>query len=167
MSHYLQKGFTLIEVLALVTIVAILAAIAAPGYLSFSNQRRANTVRNQILQEIRLTQTEAQRTRRAKVLTFIEAGDSGLPELSRNGIRSTLGDAEWGAGAVSLNVQDYDGISLDELIFLADGTPTSGISTTFPIKITVAVPSESATKRCVIIQTLLGATRLGENHECD
>ncbi len=166
---YAHSGFTLIELLAVVAIVAVLSAIAAPGWLSFSNQRRANAARDQILQEVRLAQAEAQRTRQSKTLAFIGAGESGSgqPEISRNGIRSTLGEANLGEGAIALTVRDENGVSLDQLIFLADGTPVATIPADLPIKITVSVPSGSITKRCVIIQTLLGATRLDENEACD
>jgi len=41
-----ESGFTLIEVLVVVIIVGILGSIAAPGWLSFLERQRANSVKS-------------------------------------------------------------------------------------------------------------------------
>lgn len=162
-------GFTILEVLAVVIIMGILAAIAAPGWLSFMNQRRANTANNQVLQQIRFVQSEAQRTRQTETLAFIaaEESNSGLPELSRNGIQYVLGEGEYKPGMVSLKAFTRDGIALDQLTFSANGTLALDHETSMPIKVTVAAPAGSDMQRCLIIETLLGAIYVEKNEACN
>lgn len=61
-----NSGFTLLELLVVIAIAAILAAIAAPGWLSFTNQQRVNVVREEIFRALQ----DAQREARAKKLNY-------------------------------------------------------------------------------------------------
>jgi prepilin-type N-terminal cleavage/methylation domain-containing protein len=77
-SSQSQSGFTLIEILVIIIIVAILSAIAAPGWLAFINNRRISTMRGQVADTLRKAQTEAKTTRtmRAVVLDVTASGQS-------------------------------------------------------------------------------------------
>src|SRR5919199_6433626 len=63
-------GFTLLEVLIIVILVGIFAAIAAPSWLAFINRQRVRTVNDRVLQTLRLAQSEAKRGKREVKLTF-------------------------------------------------------------------------------------------------
>ena len=69
-SSQSQSGFTLIEVLVIVIIIGILSAIAAPGWLSFINNRRISSMRGQISNTLRKAQTDAKTTRRMQAVLF-------------------------------------------------------------------------------------------------
>ncbi len=79
-SRQSNDGFTLIEILVVVIIVGILSAIAAPGWLAFTNNRRISTVRSQAADAIRLAQTQAKTTQTARAVVFDEKSDP--PRLS-------------------------------------------------------------------------------------
>lgn len=79
-SRQSNDGFTLIEILVVVIIAGTLAAIAAPGWLAFVNNRRIGTVRSQAADAIRLAQTQAKTTQTSRAVVLDK--DSDPPRLS-------------------------------------------------------------------------------------
>uniref|UniRef100_A0ACD5GXJ4 Uncharacterized protein n=1 Tax=Desertifilum tharense IPPAS B-1220 TaxID=1781255 RepID=A0ACD5GXJ4_9CYAN len=49
--------------LVVIAMAAIMAAIAAPGWLSFTNQQRVNVVREEVFRALQDAQREARRTK--------------------------------------------------------------------------------------------------------
>lgn len=163
-----SAGFTLIEVLAVVIIMGILAAIAAPGWIAFANSREANQLADQVFQRIRQSQTDAGRLRSNQVVEF---NDGNPPVLSYGaaggGGRNTelLGEGRLADGMASLEVFDGNGAEVDSVMFDPNGILVSDGN--LPITVAVQVPADgSGSTRCVILKTLLGASELAQGDAC-
>jgi prepilin-type N-terminal cleavage/methylation domain-containing protein len=182
-------GFTLIEFLVVVIIIAVLSAIAAPGWLGFVSQRRVNAANETILRSIQQAQSEAKKTKQSysvsllvpsssdevpKIAVYQEgsappANDSPLWKSVGEGIRP--GQIWLGTNVTSSNTvgNNLDQVPSDDptkiITFDYMGTvpPTAAGS-----MIVVAVPAPDnpsnpvpQTRRCVEVTTLLGAIQGG------
>lgn len=182
------SGMTILEVLAVVVIIGILGAMAAPGWLAFVNRQRASRAQDQILQALKQTQSEARRTRQNRTLTLV-FNDGGMPQIDLDSRPGTdpatgadlfppeaglpptdLGEGDLEPNMISLRVFEDDTAITDD-VFRITFAPNGGLDVDeqnldLPVTIAVASPANSGAQRCIILETLLGATRIEQNDEC-
>ena len=147
-ARKLNSGFTLIEMLATIIIIGIIAAIAAPNFLGLLNRNRVNEAAQQI--EGALTEAQRQAMRRGRQCS-----------ISIDAANKIISNPAGGNGCLLSNR------NLNDLIRLNSNTTTitfsgKGNITGTPPVLVVSIPNGTDLQRCVVIDSLLGSQRSGE-----
>ena len=172
-----NAGFSLIELLVVILMVGVLAAIAAPTWQTFTTRQRIKSVNTQILQAIKTTQAEAKRNQSDYVLGFDLTKDPPTYSIYKDVKSPALPDKQPQSlslnGAIKENMlkiysqangKVQNTITFDNLGTVKDPTLNQ---TTTPVATdgfsVVVYPKDSPKSRnCIIVQTILGATRTAE-----
>ncbi|MEQ8381125.1 MAG: type II secretion system protein [Coleofasciculus sp. A1-SPW-01] len=86
-------GFTLIEMIAVILIIAVLSAIIAPGWLAFVNRQRVAKVNDAVYTAIQQAQREAKRTKLSYSVSFKNDSDQLKVAVYPDGTTNT--DIPW------------------------------------------------------------------------
>lgn len=151
-----NSGFTLIEMLATIVVIGVIAAIAAPNFLGLLNRNRVNEAARQI--EGALTEAQRQAIRRGKQCS-----------ISIDTANKIISNPAGGNGCLLSNRNLNDLIRLDTnratISFSGKGNieidNAAGSTTPTPVLV-VSIPNGTNLQRCVVIDSLLGSQRSGE-----
>ena len=77
-----KAGFTLIEVIVVVAMLGILAAIAAPSWLTFVNRRRVSAVNEAVLRALQEAQSKAKKTKLEYSVSFRTDTTTNRPQVA-------------------------------------------------------------------------------------
>lgn len=181
-SKQSNAGFTTVELVVVIVIVGILAAIAAPTWQGWLTRQRVNSAQAEVLNTLRQAQSNAKREKRmwqacfrdngTKVTYIVTAADncnnisptaweSLLAEDSNIVAIDTPNTNLRTAGGNTYSVQfQYKGL-------LVESEPPQTGKITLGIRDRQGSPGvRTGSKRCITVQTLLGAMSLGSDQEC-
>lgn len=175
-------GFTLVEMLVVIAIMGILAAISAPSWLSFLTRQRVNAAQAEALSAMRQAQANAKREKREWQACFWDDGTNVKWAVTPTTTAcSDVAVGSWN----NLIGEDSEKIAIDTATASSDLPPASngfyrvafqykGLvadggtgKITFGVRRTLGSPGVAdGTKRCVRVETLLGAMSTAQNNEC-
>jgi len=157
-------GFTFPELLVVIVIATILAAIATPGFLGVLNNRRATTVRDDIIQAIRLTQNAATSSRAPQTLT-LDTTANPLPTLDipGSGVKP-VANGEVPAAGLVITVREDGNVNPTQAIQFDENGAVAPDTVALPLVIEVTINGRG--KRCAIVQSLLGSIRAESGDRC-
>ena len=152
-----EAGYSLTELTFVVLIVGILAAIATPGWLTFTNKQCLRTSNDRVYQAMKTARSNAMRDKISWQASFRQQDEI----------------VQWAVHPESLDAQNANWQNLESDVKIDDETTMLQDSSTeiwrvkFNYKghpnsirrITLSLRSGGKAKRCVFISTLLGAMR--------
>ena len=188
-----NAGFTLIEVLVVLIIAGVLAAIASPSWVRYQANRQVQAVEAELKQVLEQAQTTARTKRVDQQVTLWDASVPTVqaPNLSGDGTRIIeLGNQDGNQDGnqtirddvIEFDVVDLNGpLQLQPLTTDPNATPPFRISFDFqgavneqdlngavlPIVINIENQNDLARPRCVVVATLLGTLKSGSGDTCN
>lgn len=154
-----EQGFTLIEILVVVVLIAVLAGIAGPSWLGYLNRQRMRTVQEDLVEVFKQAQTNSRQLRNTQTVTINTT--AAVPTVSVNGSAQKLASGNIPANTLTLAANSSPAtISFDYL-----GNPPSD---KVPFVVTISSTGTPGTqKRCVIVANIIGSVKTARDSSCD
>lgn len=154
------SGFTLTEVMVVVAMLGVLAAIAAPSWLGYFRKQTVKTTQDEVWQLLRQTQDQAQKHQTNQQLSLRQVGDRIEWEIHATDTASASQLWRPLAQPATIDLQETT-FARSNGIYRIQFTPDGRVNGRFG-KLTVHNPSDATVSRCIVVSTMLGAMRKSE-----
>ncbi|RZM75980.1 pilus assembly FimT family protein [Leptolyngbya iicbica] len=184
-----EAGFTILEVLVVVIIVGILAAIAAPSWLAYATRQRVRAVESDLVQVLKQAQQDAiaQRTQVTvrideaetlpTVTTVVGPIAAGADIATVDGFEERLGPNELRDGMITLDASSPsvapggDPEATTAITFDYQGMVRLGPANTtaqeLPFVVKINPANNDGIQSCAVVTTILGGVMSFEDDTCD
>jgi prepilin-type N-terminal cleavage/methylation domain-containing protein len=140
-----SSGFTLIEMLVVVIIVGVIAAIAAPNFLGMLNRNRVNDAAQQVEGALKEAQRQAMRRGRQCSITVDDTN-------------ATISNP---AGGCLLSNRILDNVQLNSSTNSITFSGKGNITGAAPVLV-VSMANGTDNRKCVVLEGVLGTLRAGD-----
>lgn len=155
-----DKGFTLLEVLVVVVLIGLVAAVAAPSWFAFLEKGRLTVARDKLYSGIKEAQIQAQSQKNSWQFSVRERGQ--YIEWAAHPESVATSTAQW------TKLEDSSSIRIDkestfdstsEGIYYIRFDEGGNVQLRHLGRVTLSSKNESKDKRCIIASTVIGAMR--------
>lgn len=158
-----NAGFTLIEMIIVISTIGILAAIALPSWSGFMNIRRLNIAQGEVNQAMRQAQSQAKKEKVKYQASFRTQNNILQWAVHKE---SDLNNAVWNDLDDNVQLDPNSTLELDNGVRRVRFNDIGGVIPPLG-KITLSSKSGGTARRCVIVSTILGAMRTAKDESCN
>ena len=155
----------MLELIVVLVMVSILAAIAAPSWVALVNRQRAAAARDDVLQVLRTAQSDAKTTGLPRTVTVTPS--TTAPTIQYEEDTHQIGQ-EGGIGQNQITANVFVGgsnaVTPTQITFDRHGAIELAAGQNLPISVVVGLPG-SGTRRCAIVQTIIGTIRQADESD--
>ncbi|MBD2003356.1 MULTISPECIES: pilus assembly FimT family protein [Cyanophyceae] len=179
LSNCSSSGFTLIESLVVILMIAILSAIAAPSWLEFLNTQRLRAAEDKVYWAIREAQSNAKRDKITWQASFFQ-DQNGLVQWAVHPASAMPNPGQWQTLDSNIKIDDANttlsarsqppSINSPRRVqfdykgaVVLNPNPRERL---YLARLTLNSNNGGQTKRCIFISTILGMLRKAQNKDC-
>lgn len=164
----MQRGFTLIELVMVIILLVIMAAVAIPRFSGYGGMKQGNAVLK-IASDIRYAQNKATTTQQRSRVSFVVGGISYTINSCANYTSSTCTCAAWSLDQTIDLSSDYSGVTISGVVignciefdslgrpYYNTGCANGGASCNTSLGATVAVSCSGEPDRNIVVQSQTG-----------